>query len=137
MKRRRKRGAPITVPTASMGDIAFLLTIFFMVCSNFAKENGIQFTPPKALDVATVNDTSLSVVVDIDGLVYLNGQAHADAEALESSLESALREKTGVERNVLFKCDEKVEKRIFAPVLDAIVKAGGVVVAIGEKKPEK
>ncbi len=137
MKRRKKHGAPIMVPTASMGDIAFLLTIFFMVCSNFAKENNIQFTPPKALDVATVNDASLSVAVDVDGMIFLNGQPLAGADALESSLESALRDKTGVDRNVLFKCDLTVEKRIFAPALDAIVKAGGVVVAIGEKKPVK
>ncbi len=137
MKRRRRRSTPIMVPTASMGDIAFLLTIFFMVCSNFAKENGIQFTPPQAMDVATVSDSSISVAMDVDGIVYLNGEPMAGVEALESSLESALHGKTGIECNVLFKCDQTVEKRLFAPVLDAIVRAGGVVVAIGEKKPVK
>jgi biopolymer transport protein ExbD len=137
VKRRKKRGMPITVPTASMGDIAFLLTIFFMVCSNFAKENGIQFTPPKAVDVATVADSSLSVAMDVDGIIYLNGQAYSGADDLESSLEATLKDKTGDDRNVLFKCDETIEKRAFAPVLDAIVKAGGVVIAIGEKKPVK
>lgn len=134
MKRRRRHRTPIAVPTASMGDIAFLLTIFFMVCSNFAKESGIQFTPPKAADVATVDDAALSVAMDTGGNIYLNGQALSGPDDLESSLETALKGRTGADRNVLFKCDQTLEKRVFAPVLDAIVRAGGMVIAIGEKK---
>ena len=37
MIRYRDRKISAIIPTASMADIAFLLIIFFMVCSNFAK----------------------------------------------------------------------------------------------------
>jgi biopolymer transport protein ExbD len=118
-----------------MGDIAFLLTIFFMVCSNFAKESGIRFKPPTADDVTAVKESGLSIVVDAEGAIYLNGRAVDSAATLEGTVEGLLRNKTdAAARNVLFKCDEKVEKRVFEPVLDAIVRAGGTVVAVGEKR---
>ena len=47
MRRKRKKQA-ISVPTASMGDIAFLLIIFFMVCSKFSQDVAIKLKPPVA-----------------------------------------------------------------------------------------
>ena len=39
------------IPIASMGDIAFLLIIFFMLTSNFIQEAHIRLTPASAADV--------------------------------------------------------------------------------------
>lgn len=44
---RSKRGEPF-VPTASMGDIVFLLLIFFMVTTIFRKESGLPVELPRA-----------------------------------------------------------------------------------------
>jgi hypothetical protein len=35
---------------------------------------------------------------------------------------------------VMFKCDRFASKRVFEPVLDAIASAGGIIVAVGEKR---
>ncbi|HDR00460.1 MAG TPA: biopolymer transporter ExbD [candidate division WOR-3 bacterium] len=43
---RRERG--VDIPTASTGDIAFLLIIFFMVSTVFRKEVGLQVILPQA-----------------------------------------------------------------------------------------
>ena len=135
MKLRRKRKGPITVPVASMGDIAFLLIIFFMVCSNFAKESNIDYKPPSASDVGPVKDAGLSVVVDVDGKIFLNGRELDGPATLKDLLEAALLDKTdAAEREVLFKCDMTLAKKAFEPALEAVVSAGGVVVAVGQKR---
>ena len=51
MKIRKARRAAPTVPLASMGDIAFLLTIFFILTSNFAKDDTRNIKPPTAREL--------------------------------------------------------------------------------------
>ena len=51
MKIRKARRAPPVVPLASMGDIAFLLTIFFILTSNFAKDDTRNIKPPTAREL--------------------------------------------------------------------------------------
>lgn len=137
MRSRRQKKAPITVPTASMGDIAFLLTIFFILCSNFAKESNLKFTPPQAADVATVKQSAVSVVVDDKNKIYLNGKEMDDAKGLGEKIARFVSAGSVEARSVIFKCDMGVKRDVFEPVLDAIVSAGGVIVAVGDKKSEK
>lgn len=137
MKVRRKRHGPVTVPIASMGDIAFLLIIFFMVCSNFVKESNIQYKTPASADVGPVDDSGVSVVVDEKGLIYVDGKRVANADALKSALEGLFAgkgEQDTKARSVVFKCDKGLKLEMFQPVLESIVGAGGLVVAIGEPR---
>jgi biopolymer transport protein ExbD len=48
MKFRRKSGAAAVVPTSSMADLAFLLLVFFMVTTVFAKDRGLKIVFPVA-----------------------------------------------------------------------------------------
>ena len=135
MKLHRRKKMAITVPTTSMGDIAFLLIIFFMVCSNFAKENRIKYKSPDALDVDKVKNTKISIVVDEKSEIYYNGKLMDSARTVETMVDAYVRETTtDEERMVMFKCDHLVEKRVFEPVLEAITRAGGIIVAVGEKR---
>jgi biopolymer transport protein ExbD len=130
---RRHRRPEMVVPTASMGDIAFLLTIFFMICSNMAKEGGINLKPPRAPESSVVNESRLSVAVDENGRIHVQGRPIADAAALEAVMAQVLEGKTTeLGRTVMFKCDQNVDKSIFEPVIEAIVKSGGIIVAVGE-----
>jgi len=132
---KRKRRGPVTLPTASMGDIAFLLIIFFMVCSNFAKESNIKYKPPEAKEVDAVRDAGMSVVMDADGKIYLNGHELDGVDSLKTELEGMLKGKTNdTMREVLFKCDLSVMRKVFEPALGAIVAAGGTAVAVGDKR---
>lgn len=134
MRSRRDKRGPISVPTASMGDIAFLLNIFFILCSNFVKESGIKYQPPKAGDVITVKESSTSVTIDVDSKIYLNGKPIESHAVLKVKLEELLTNKTTPEaRSVMFKCDAGVAREEFEPALEAIVNAGGIIVAVGEK----
>ena len=133
---KRKRRGPVTLPTASMGDIAFLLIIFFMVCSNFAKESNIKYKPPEARDVDAVRDAGISIVMDTDGKIYLNGHELAEGvDSLKTELEGMMKGKTNdTMREVLFKCDLDVTRKVFEPAMSAIIGAGGIVVAVGDKR---
>lgn len=138
MKLHRRRKLAIAVPTTSMGDIAFLLIIFFMVCSNFVKESGIIVTPPLSDDIDSVENAPISVVIDENNEIHVNGKAVPSEMAVEALVESAIEGKTiPEERMVLFKCDQNVAKNVFEPVLEAITRAGGMLVAVGEKRADK
>jgi biopolymer transport protein ExbD len=131
-RHRRRRG--ISIPVVSMGDIAFLLIIFFMVCSNFAKEASIDLTLPRTVDVEAIENSTVSVLIDANGHIYVQGQRLADAEAVESELAALMQGRTSTpQRTVLFKCDRNADKNVFEPVIDAIVRSGAVIAAIGDK----
>ncbi|MBM4148754.1 MAG: biopolymer transporter ExbD [Lentisphaerae bacterium] len=135
MKLRRNRKGPITMPIVSMGDIAFLMIIFFMVCSNFVKESQIEYKSPTSLNLASVESSSPSVAMDKEGKIYLEGKPVASADALKADLEKRLKEKDPKDvkgRSVLFKCDLRLARDDFQPVMEAIVGAGGIVVAVGD-----
>jgi len=132
-KKRRLKKSMITVPVASMGDIAFLLIIFFMVASRLAHEKKVD--SPVSMDADQVKETKLMVQIDGDGFLYVNGQRHESPKAIQAEIKTMLdaRDATNVlQRTILFKCDRKIKKTVFEPVIEAIVEAGGVVAAIGD-----
>lgn len=137
MKRRRKHRSMIHVPVASMGDIAFLLIIFFMVCSRFAQE-GVKIEPPLSLDSVEIDDYPVIVAVDATGAIYFQGRQVPDADSIEGLVQQTLVGKTTEKaRTVLFRCDKAVEKRIFEPVIESIARGGGILAAVGEQKSEE
>lgn len=132
---RRRRA--IKVPVASMGDIAFLLIIFFMICSNFAKDSHVKLKPPEAPGLDSMEESSITVSIDEQGMLYVQGQPVADAAAVEGVVTALLTGlPAGKTHPVLFKCDQKIDKSIFEPVLDAISRAGGIIAAVGERHSE-
>jgi biopolymer transport protein ExbD len=46
MLRRKKRKSKPEIPTASMGDVAFLILIFFLVSTVFTKDKGLKMLLP-------------------------------------------------------------------------------------------
>lgn len=133
-KKRRSHKRDVNVPVASMGDIAFLLIIFFMVCSNFIKESAVRrLEPPRAIDLERVDEAPISVSIDSEGVVYLQGQ-EVGVAAIEDGVGALIKDKkTEKGRTVLFKCDKAIAKTHFEPVMDAIAKAGARITAVGQK----
>ena len=134
MKRSRAKRKDVSPPTSSMGDIAFLLIIFFMLVSNFVKESSIELKPPESEVIDELEETQISVSMDKDARIYLNGAEVESADSLETQLTSALQDKeTPKGRTVMFNCDEAVDKRDFERVIEAIAQAGGRIAAVGKK----
>jgi len=130
VKSRRKR---ITVPIASIGDLAFLLIMFFMLTSTFMREAPLELDPPLSRDIERMEEGPVIVSIDSEGAIYLQGVQMADADAVEWGVAGLLE---GIEdpadRIVLFRCDRNVPKSVFEPVIGAIAQAGGRIAAVGE-----
>ena len=135
MRRRIKKRRKITIPVASMGDIAFLLIIFFLVCSEMAKERSLEVTLPRSSSVEKSKASAAARVgIDRNGEIYLDGVKVAGAKDVEWGIRAILANTVSDEqRHVQFTCDAALPKETFEPVLQAIAEAGGIIEAVGEK----
>jgi len=135
MKRSRKsKRRTVPVPVASMGDIAFLLIIFFMLLSEFAKDKDLVMVLPESQQVEEPEfPFAARVAMDAQGVIYLDGQqvdSHKDIEwGVRALLDSA---ETDEQRHVEFKADSLLTKDKFEPVLKAIAEGGGIIGAVAE-----
>ena len=138
MRRRVKKRRKITIPVASMGDIAFLLIIFFLVCSELAREKSMEVTLPRSSHVEKSKATVAGRVgVDRNGEIYLDGVKVAGAKDVEWGIRAILaRTVSDEQRHVQFTCDAALPRETFEPVLQAIAEAGGIIEAVGEKMEE-
>ncbi len=63
------------IPTASMGDIAFLIIIFFMTTSIFSREKGLKtLLPEKGEEVKIKSENILTISVNPKGEVLISNQ---------------------------------------------------------------
>ena len=139
MKKRRRRRMMILIPVASIGDIAFLLVIFFVLCSRLAKDPNVDMSPATTAVVNELEDYPIVVVIDRDGVLYFQGEPVAGAEQVEAGVRVLVEGRTTDRaKTVLFRCDRNVVgTRVYVPVMEAIAKGGGKIAAAGEaSKPE-
>ena len=135
MRHKKKERVEVSVPVASMGDIAFLLIIFFLVASEFNKDREVQMEMPRS---AHVDDTKRKIAarvdIDVDGQIYLDGKSVPDAQAVRVGIEAMLEGTiSDVQRHVRLRCDASQTRDVYGPVLQAIAEAGGIIDAVGKK----
>ncbi len=69
----RKYRVANTIPTVSMGDIAFLLLIFFMATTIFRLDQGLQIVLPRAQSTETRHREHVaSIWIDAAGRISIN-----------------------------------------------------------------
>ena len=127
--RRRKR-MDLVLPTSSMGDIAFLLIIFFILASNFMKSANIEAERPSSPEARPVDDAQVEVVVDRSGVCYVQGVA-VEASLVESAVTQAVGDHR--DRPVSLLVDRNLSKKSYMPVVEALGSAGVKVVLVGER----
>ncbi len=133
LQRQKRRSVP--VPIASMGDIAFLLIIFFMVCSEVSKDNSkVQVTLPFSEFVEKIEiPVAARVAVDENGDIYFDGYQVDSVKEVELGVRALLTKTVSDDqRHVQFKCDAALPKETFEPVIKAIAEGGGIIEAVGE-----
>jgi biopolymer transport protein ExbD len=73
MEVRRKTKKETFIPTSSMGDIAFLLLIFFMVTTIFREETGLPVELPRAEAGEEINRELISnIYINRQGLISID-----------------------------------------------------------------
>ncbi len=128
----------MALPIASMGDIAFLLIIFFLVCSEAIKDNSsIPVALPQSKHVSTPKATVAAyVTIDANGIIHFDSKPVDNPKDIEFLVTGALSNTVADEhRHIQFKCDKSQPKEIFQPVLQAIAAGGGIIEAVGEPQP--
>ena len=127
---RRKKRMDLVLPTSSMGDIAFLLIIFFILASNFMKTANVEAEHPASEAVDSVEDAQVSVIVDTEGKFYVQG-----IEVSKGEIEGAVTQAVGDHRDkpVHLLVDKALTKEQYMPVMEALGAAGVKVVLVGDR----
>lgn len=121
------------VPSVAMGDIAFNLLIFFVILARAQDDSHLKWQPASTPRVERTQHSGVSVVVDIDSKLYLNGQEIGESQ-LADAIEKHLGSAPAGQRTVLLKVDKNATALRFEPVIEAISAAGGDLVHILEEK---
>lgn len=131
MIKRKKQMPLLIIPTASMGDIAFLLIIFFMLASNFMKSANVVAEEPASPDVEAQEPPQVSVVLDRDGRLWLQGIEIGVAE-LTAGVQSGIGEDR--RRPVHVKIDKSRQGSDFLPVIEALCQADVKIMLVGTRE---
>lgn len=121
----------------AMADIAFLLIVFFFLCSNLAKDPGVEINPPTTAEVEQLEDYPIVVIIDDKGTIFFQGKEIDGPEEVEDRVRDLVEgEEDEKARTVLLRCDKSLKKFVFEPVIEAIAKGGGRIAAAGEESKE-
>jgi biopolymer transport protein ExbD len=118
-----------------MGDIAFLLLIFFVILARAQDDSHIPWQPAKLKGVEMAAAPLASVTIDTGFKTYLNGREIAPEE-LPAALTPLLGDAPAGKRNVSLKVHREARASHFEPVIAAISEAGGDLIHILEPEEE-
>jgi len=130
MKLPRKK-LTASVPSFAMGDIGFLLLIFFVILARAQDDSHIQWQPAKLADVEMTAAPLATVTIDSGYKTYLDGKEIAPEE-IAARLSTILGDTPAGQRNVFLKVHREATANNFEPVIAAISEAGGDLVHILE-----
>lgn len=130
---KRKKTASILIPVASMGDIAFLLIIFFMLASNFMKTANVVVDEAQSEDLEVQEPPLVSVVLDRDGTLWLQGVETSTAQ-LAAGIGALIGD--DAKHPVHVKIDKNRRKADFLPVIEAVSEAGARILLAGAEPPQ-
>lgn len=117
----------------AMGDIAFNLLIFFVILARAQDDSHLKWQPASTPKVEAVKNVGVSVVIDIDSKLYLNGQEIGESQ-LADAISKHLGNSPPGHRTVLLKVDRNATALRFEPVIEAVSEAGGDLVHVLEEK---
>lgn len=124
------------VPSMAMGDIAFNLLIFFVILARAQDDSHLQWTPAQAKNLESAGHATVSVVVDRENKLYLNGGQIGISE-LSSGIDGILGDARPGDRTVLLKVHSDTLAQRFEPIIEAISQSGGDLVHIVEDEQKK
>ena len=133
MIKRNRRKMPMAVSVASMGDIAFLLIIFFILASNFTKEVHIDFDPAKSPDIEKMERSQVSVTLDKDGQIWLQGE-ECPVDLLARGVEALLDAQDN--KVVMLTVHRELPHDVYGEVFLKLSEAGAEIALVGEKKED-
>ncbi len=121
------------VPSVAMGDIAFNLLIFFVILAKAQDDSHLQWQPAQAKQLQGFASSKVSVLIDRENKLHLNGKEIGQAQ-LAKSVGEILGSAPQGDRTVLLKVHKDATAMYYEAVIEAISEAGGDLVHILEEK---
>jgi biopolymer transport protein ExbD len=119
-----------------MADIAFNLVLFFLILAKTQDDSHIQWEPAKdAGSIKQFNNVKVSITVDKENKVYLNGQ-QVGLMGLSDKVAQELSDRPPSERTVLLKIHKETLSATFEPIMEAVSNAGGEVVHVIDEETQ-
>jgi biopolymer transport protein ExbD len=128
MKIRSRLTTENTIPMAAMADIAFLLIVFFMLTSTFAKDTGLDISLPRAQTSQSLPRRDITIWITGSGAVHIGKTVvPPDRRQIVAALREALSD-TSV-KSVTIRGDEGVSYGEVVRVMD-IAKQNGATITL-------
>ncbi len=123
---KRRQLSESDIPVASFSDLAFLLIIFFLLATTFAKQTGFISDIPSGEPGQAQETKTLTVALTEDRITF-NDQT-VTVDQLRRKLDAAkLKEKKGDDKIVLLSASGRVRYQDYFNVMAHINAAGGAV----------
>mgnify|MGYP001028997315 CR=1 FL=1 len=133
--RKREREEEAEIPTASMADIAFLLIIFFMVTTVFAREKGLKLLLPErqAQTVKLSGEKMLVLSINPRGEIFADNEK-ITLQEVQTEVNKKLEENP---KAVIFiRTHELAPYKRMIDVFDEVKMTGAKAVSLGVIKQE-
>lgn len=115
-----------------MTDLVFLLLIFFIILAvEYNPTYSVKVNLPKGGAMSDKNTEEISISVDVDNVIYLNGEI-IEFSNLENKLISIV--KGDKEKSIVISSDEKANFGTAAQIIDLLKRNNLSKVAIRMKK---
>lgn len=123
MKLPRSHSEEPQIDLTSLIDVVFLLLIFFMVTTTFVPHAGLRLDLPEASAAAVAaSDRPLEVVIDADGVVYVEGEGLPPEPApLRERLSAVVND---FDRGLRIRADGRASHQAVVTVMDVAAALG-------------
>lgn len=126
MKIKSRLSTESAVPMAAMADIAFLLIVFFMLTSTFAKDTGLDISLPTAQTSQDLPKRDITVHITRSGEVHINRTViPADPRQIIAALREAFSDESV--RSVTIRGDQGVPYGAVVRVMDIAKQSGAAI----------
>jgi biopolymer transport protein ExbD len=122
------------IPTGSMGDIAFLLIIFFMLTTVFSKDRGIKMELPESVTQEELTVKSVVISIQQNGQIFVDGLEKSLVEVSGYVLDERERNPS---KFVTIKSDKNARYGLIMDVMDELMQVGIKDIALPTESEEK
>ena len=126
---RRRKKPSLVLPLSSMGDIAFLLIIFFMLASNFMQTANVEMEEAKSSSLEQQEAAKQSVTMDRDGVIWFQGQ-QVGANEIADLLKPLVEQDKSLAVHVSI--HNGLEHKEFSKLIQAVSESGAKLILTGQ-----
>lgn len=128
----KKKKDEVEIPSSSLADIAFLLLVFFLVCTTIDVDKGLDLTLPPAddTDVVEINRKNITnLLINDAGAILLDNQP-IEVRDISGKVREMLLENDKL--IVSLKTTEGTRYEVYIQVLDQLKRSGATRISIAE-----